>query len=146
MMAPFCGAAGGIRVNNVGQVTVPWLMSCPGDWFWIDIESGVRDDQNHFSLQRAHLLLWKVRGTLIAEDSPSPTRATGVPPGSFRYDLEQLINTHSMENGSNTPDFVLANYIVGCIQAFDAAVQQRDNFYGVELLPGGNRQISRCRP
>ena len=41
----------------------------------------------------------------------------------FRKELEALINRHSMENGSNTPDFVLADYLCACLTAFDNAVK-----------------------
>jgi len=44
---------------------------------------------------------------------------------SFRKELEALINQHSMENGSNTPDFVLSNYLCSCLTAFDDAVNAR---------------------
>lgn len=48
----------------------------------------------------------------------------------FRKELEQLINKHSMENGSNTPDFILADFLVLCLAAFDAGVQVRETCYG----------------
>lgn len=41
----------------------------------------------------------------------------------FRNELESLINRHSMENGSNTPDFLLAGYLQSCLDAFDHAVR-----------------------
>jgi len=43
----------------------------------------------------------------------------------FIKELTELINKHSIENISNTPDFVLADYIVGCLQVFECAVKQR---------------------
>ena len=47
----------------------------------------------------------------------------------FRGKLTTLINEHSMENGSDTPDFVLANYMALCLVAFDAATVARDKWY-----------------
>ena len=47
----------------------------------------------------------------------------------FRSDLESLINRHSKENGSNTPDFILAEYLVSCLLAFDTAAHKRDQWY-----------------
>lgn len=44
----------------------------------------------------------------------------------FPYELEQLINRHSMEKGSNTPDYILAEYLRSCLLAFDHAVIRRD--------------------
>ena len=47
----------------------------------------------------------------------------------FRNELERLINRQSMESGSNTPDFILAEYLATCLSAFDRAVCQRTNWY-----------------
>lgn len=44
---------------------------------------------------------------------------------SFRSTLESLINSYSMENGSDTPDYVLAEYLCDCLAAFDRAVRMR---------------------
>jgi hypothetical protein len=51
---------------------------------------------------------------------------------SFRSELQTLINRHSKENGSNTPDFILADYLVGCLNLFDVIVQSREKWYGRE--------------
>lgn len=45
--------------------------------------------------------------------------------GNFRKELEELINRHSMESGSNTPDFILADYLMACLRAFDFGVKAR---------------------
>lgn len=47
----------------------------------------------------------------------------------FRKEIEQVINKHSLENQSDTPDFVLAEYLKGCLKAFDKAVNARSDFY-----------------
>ena len=47
----------------------------------------------------------------------------------FRKDLEGLINSVSMENGSNTPDFILAEFLVDSLEAFDKATKARDKWY-----------------
>lgn len=54
----------------------------------------------------------------------------------FEEELEDLINRHSMENGSDTSDFILAEYLVACLKAFDVATKRRDEWYGVDLHPG----------
>ncbi len=48
----------------------------------------------------------------------------------FRAELEALINKHSMENGSNTPDFILADFLRGTLANFDLAVKARERWYG----------------
>jgi hypothetical protein len=48
----------------------------------------------------------------------------------FRTELETLINCQSMENGSDTPDFILADYLADCLASFDKALQAREKWYG----------------
>ena len=55
--------------------------------------------------------------------------------GNFQEALKNLLNQCSMENGSNTPDHILAQYLLGCLAAFDKAVQQRATWYGRGLKP-----------
>ena len=47
----------------------------------------------------------------------------------FRTELEKLINRYSKENGSNTPDFILAEYLILSLEAFDRAVVARSKWY-----------------
>lgn len=48
----------------------------------------------------------------------------------FRDELEGLINANSMENGSNTPDFILADYLTKCLETFDSTINAREKWYG----------------
>lgn len=48
----------------------------------------------------------------------------------FKLELERLINEHSIENGSDTPDFILAEFLNTCLEAFNRAVQAREQWYG----------------
>jgi hypothetical protein len=45
---------------------------------------------------------------------------------TFLGELTALLNRHSAENGSNTPDFILALYLLNCLDAYNKAVSQRD--------------------
>lgn len=54
----------------------------------------------------------------------------------FRKELESLINRHSKENGSNTPDYMLADFLCTCLVAFDTTVNARDRWYGIAPVPG----------
>jgi len=49
---------------------------------------------------------------------------------NFETELTGLINHYSIENASNTPDFILAQFISGCLESFNGAVQQREKWYG----------------
>lgn len=48
----------------------------------------------------------------------------------FRSELQQLLNRHSKENGSNTPDFILADHLNRALESFDKAVLEREAWYG----------------
>jgi hypothetical protein len=57
----------------------------------------------------------------------------------LRVRIEQELNRASAENGSNTPDFVLAEYLTDCLAAFDKATKARDAWYGMAPRPGADR-------
>lgn len=48
----------------------------------------------------------------------------------FRSELRAVINRYSMENRSNTPDYILAAYLTSCLVAFDTATRERSRWYG----------------
>lgn len=54
----------------------------------------------------------------------------------FRDELQQVINSKSMENGSDTPDFMLAEFLTDALMSFDRLMQRRDSWYG-----GSHRQL-----
>lgn len=51
----------------------------------------------------------------------------------LRNKIAAAINSVSAENGSNTPDFILAEYLTDCLAAFDKASRARERWYGKEL-------------
>ena len=54
---------------------------------------------------------------------------------TLEMELQQVINRHSAENVSNTTDFILAQYLVACLAAFNTATQQRETWYGRDPRP-----------
>lgn len=50
----------------------------------------------------------------------------------FNIELTSLLNRYSKENGSDTPDFILANYLIGCLKTFNYAQNEREKWYGRE--------------
>jgi hypothetical protein len=76
-------------------------------------------------------------------DNPDSGPVELAPDGSlrlpdFRRELESLLNRHSRENGCNTPDFILAEYLYCCLTAFDRAVIRREQWYAPQdaaILP-----------
>lgn len=59
---------------------------------------------------------------------PQPLKGT-VDYSDLRNDLENILNVNSSENGSDTPDFILAEYLVGCLEIFDKTVSKRTKWY-----------------
>lgn len=56
---------------------------------------------------------------------------------AFTEDLRAVINRHSMEGASNTPDYLLAEYLRDCLTAYGTAVSRRDHWFGID--PWGKR-------
>lgn len=57
-------------------------------------------------------------------------------------EIAATLNRASAENESNTPDYILAQYLMGCLAAFNTAVQQRENWYGRDPRPSA--KVSPC--
>ena len=51
-------------------------------------------------------------------------------------ELEIVLNGYCEENESNTPDFILAKFMLACLENFNVATRERDRWYGVHLEPG----------
>jgi len=47
----------------------------------------------------------------------------------FRQELIDLINKHSKENESNTPDFILAQYLLDSLTLFNSTLNSRKKWY-----------------
>ena len=52
---------------------------------------------------------------------------------NFQKELIHLINCACIENESDTPDFILAGFIRGCLDAFNWSVKQRELWYGRKI-------------
>lgn len=53
--------------------------------------------------------------------------------GKFGKELEGLVNRFSIENKSNTPDFILAEFMIHCLAAFEATSLRREAWFDVAL-------------
>ena len=49
---------------------------------------------------------------------------------AFGIELTGLLNRYSVENDSGTPDFILAAYLVSCLNAFNHSVCSRREWFG----------------
>lgn len=66
---------------------------------------------------------------LIENREGDPDDAPDIKAPKFKIELAALINKHSKENGSDTPDFILAKYLNDCLKAFNKAMLLRTKHY-----------------
>lgn len=55
---------------------------------------------------------------------------------TFKTELQALINRHSVENASDTPDFILAGFIMDCLHGWETATRARDEWGRVPTTEG----------
>jgi hypothetical protein len=49
---------------------------------------------------------------------------------SIAREIAAVINRNSLENGSDTPDFLLAEYLIGCLEVYNSTLRAREKWYG----------------
>ncbi|MEE8240133.1 MAG: hypothetical protein V3R16_02595 [Nitrospirales bacterium] len=103
----------------------------------LEPDEGWRDDSKHHStvlrtLKAAACVLRKLKET----QEEDHMKELSDQPSIFERELRDLINRNSMENGCNTPDFILANFLVKCLEAFNFSVNHRADWYGAHSEPG----------
>ena len=69
-------------------------------------------------------------GTCAEEKQLAPDQDARPPLISFEQELKHLLNKYSMESDSNTPDFILAEYMHACLTSFNLATRAREHWYG----------------
>jgi hypothetical protein len=52
---------------------------------------------------------------------------------TFEKEIQSVINRHSAESPSGTPDFILAEYLNNCLKAYNEAVSKRAEWRGHPL-------------
>jgi len=58
---------------------------------------------------------------------------------NFKKELMSLINAHSKETDSDTPDYILADYLVSCLEAFNKTTNARDLWVNVVIQARAER-------
>ena len=48
---------------------------------------------------------------------------------ALKEKLTELLNSESREQDSDTPDFILAEYMINCLEAFELASNRREVHY-----------------
>jgi hypothetical protein len=104
------------------------------------------------STMRTRMLLLMNAASNLHEQGPEAEAEVGIydqrpdmRPKTFEQELRDLINRHSKENGSNTPDFLLAEYLVGCLSVFDTILTKRTRWTdGPNEVPNQSQSHELC--
>tara|TARA_R110002020_G_scaffold9539_2_gene37436 strand:- start:4337 stop:4546 length:210 start_codon:yes stop_codon:yes gene_type:complete len=51
---------------------------------------------------------------------------------AFKKELTELINKHSLENNSGTPDYIIADYLMLALENLNRTIATRKCWYGAE--------------
>ena len=61
----------------------------------------------------------------------------------LRKAISEAINSVSAENGSDTPDFILADFLTDCLEAWNTAIKRRNDWYAPKALaPAPEESVS----
>jgi hypothetical protein len=52
---------------------------------------------------------------------------------TFQTELQALLHKYNKENISNTPDYLLADYIQQCLNALNNTINRRDGMMGMNI-------------
>lgn len=74
---------------------------------------------------------------MYADANPLEEPKQYVPPG-FEKELTNLINRYSKENGSDTPDFILSEFLSGCLSVFNKSLNARKEWLSTPDQIGDN--------
>lgn len=66
----------------------------------------------------------------IVEAAEATLKMAPKQPQTLVQELTSILNRRSLENGSNTPDFILADFLSRCLVLFDDATNARSTWYG----------------
>jgi hypothetical protein len=109
--------------------------------WWSKIDAFVRthpsvtvgDNVAHATLRllQERVFIEAERDALRADIAPSREAWMPKPPENLREDIIHAINCRSAENGSNTPDWILGDFLMASLEAFDAATMARTRYYKI---------------
>lgn len=94
------------------------------DQWYIDLLSGMANNVERQVNERISL------ATDVELDAPEECINDNDNEGTFRKELEVLLNRYSIDNDLNTPDFILADYIMMCLHNYKQINNERDVWFG----------------
>ena len=48
---------------------------------------------------------------------------------SFERELEDLLNKYCIESKASTPDYIVAKYVMNCLESMNNVIKHRDHWY-----------------
>jgi len=79
---------------------------------------------------------WQALAALTQQPAAVDGAWETAPPDLYN-EISSVLNKHSAESGSNTPDYVLAQFLLESMTAFNAATNRRDAHYNGSAIAGG---------
>ena len=80
---------------------------------------------------------------IVGENIPcefSPNESDSCRRTEFISELAELLNSFNMDTEANTPDYILAQYLLCCLNNFTHIVNARDDWFG--FVPyGGLKKV-----
>jgi hypothetical protein len=76
---------------------------------------------------------------VICGDFPRKEEFSNFPEGSFPAKLIELINEYSLEGASDTPAYILGEYLIKCMDAFSVCTNERDKWHGFPTKKRGGK-------
>lgn len=55
---------------------------------------------------------------------------------TLQEELTKLLNRHSAENISDTPDYILASFLMACLDVWNGSTVERDRWHGFRPSTG----------
>jgi hypothetical protein len=77
----------------------------------------------------------------FVSDNSDEITAPEPKPSDLEQEIRRVLNKHSAENGSNTPDFILAGYLMACLKAYNEATIKAREWQGVGYLNVGAKDV-----
>jgi len=53
---------------------------------------------------------------------------------NLKREISSVLNKYSQENRSNTPDFILAEYMLGCLTVYENTISMRNNWFTKDVI------------
>lgn len=97
---------------------------------WLEVKDGqwiIRGERGEFFPMRHEEFIQAFKSTLDTDQDSHVFE--GGPASSFGRELASLLNRHSAEQGSDTPDFILAWFLENVLIDWDHAVRARELWY-----------------